>query len=173
MIVFEWEKPKSNGYLMATHPISTRPLSRLRKLICGIGLVAAYFVFGSITSILSALVGILVVPILRFGFSGAAVLIIPIVPYFAYPIALALSVPVTFCALPIVALIFRHRPATQLLALALTGAISGCAVLWLWVSTWTTKTQIQWGADEFIIAGAFAGAVAGMLYSGLSRSLRE
>ena len=136
-----------------------------------LGFVTAYFIFGTITSMAAALFGLFFVLFAGMGWQGAAaVVFIPFIPIFGFLIGFLLSTPVTFVVLPALTLLLKHRPATHLLALSVSGAVTGGWITSLWVSR---TSQFSGISTELIAAGATAGLVAGMIYAAMVRSLRK
>ena len=142
-----------------------------RYALRGIGYVVAYVVFGTLASAVATVFGVFFVFILGMGLSGiVAVVALPFVPLIGIPIGFALSMPVTFLLLPVLALLLKHRPATSILVFSITAALTGGCVTWWWVGLSKTFSGI---ALELVISGFAAGAVAGMAYAAMVRAVQH
>jgi hypothetical protein len=136
-----------------------------------LGYVTAYFIFGILTSMAAALFGLFFVLFAGMGLDGAAAIVfIPFIPIVGFPIGFLLSMPITFVLLPALTLLLKHRPATHLFVLSLSGAIAGGCITSLWVGT---TRQFSGISTELVAAGATAGLVAGIIYAAMVRGLRQ
>ena len=130
-----------------------------RYTLRGLGYIAAYLALGTYASVVATLVGMLFIFVPALGGTG----LIAVFVFFpaGLPIGFPLSMPVTFIVCPVLTVLLKEDPATNLLALAVGGAITGGLI-----TGW-------WGDLDslFVVAGTAAGLVAGMTYSRMARKL--
>jgi hypothetical protein len=101
-----------------------------RYTLRGLGYIAAYLALGTYASVVATLVGMLFIFVPVLGGHGflAVFVFFPV----GLPIGFLLSMPVTFIVLPILTVLLKEDPATNLLTLAVGGAISGGLVTGWW-----------------------------------------
>lgn len=149
----------------------TTTKSVARCALHGLGYLSAYLAFGTLTSVVAATCGTILVCLVGMGWSGiAAVVFNPAIPIVGLPIGFLLSMPVTFFVLPALSLFLQHRPATHLFALSVSGAATGGWITSLWVDYASKFSGI---ATELIVAGAAAGLISGMAYAAMVRCARN
>jgi len=149
----------------------SKAITLARFVYRGFGYAVLYFLLGILTSLVSTIFGVFFTVALPFGWTGAlAVVAIPVIPIIAFPIGFLLSMPVTFVVCPIVTLLLKHRPATNLIACSFAGAVTGGLVTWSWIA----RTHMFEGlAVALVPAGTAAGFVAGMTYATMAGTFVE
>jgi hypothetical protein len=130
-----------------------------RYTLRGAGYLGAYLALGTYASVVATLVGMLVIFVSVSGGHGLVVVLLYLPA--GLVIGFPLSMPVTFIVCPVLTVLLKEHPATNLLALAVGGAITGGLVTGWWGDL----------SSLFGLAGTAAGLVAGMAYSKMARKL--
>ena len=134
----------------------------------GAGYLAAYLLFGAISSLAGSVVGTFIIFIAAIGWEGlVGFFALPLIPVFGVPLGLLLSIPVTFVVLPLLTLPLKRFAFTHLFALSVAGTAAGGWVTWWWIGL----NRFSGYAPTFVFAGAVAGFTAGVIYAAMVRGV--
>ena len=143
----------------------------LRAAIRGSARIAFLGLLSFFASVVAAIVGTLIMVVGGYAF---VFVFFPVALPWALWMGFKLSLPVTLGVLPTINLIVKSSSAVRLLILAVGGFIGGGFTILCWLAAVAAHPpQPSVGSQLIILAGALAGAVAGVFYGAALHEIKR